>query len=59
MLRYESYNKDRLAIYGDKEKYASHLKAIGARWNSKMDEPGWNIRCDRESDLKKLIKKLQ
>ena len=21
-------NKDRLAIYGDKEKYASHLKAI-------------------------------
>ena len=40
MLRYESYNKDRLAIYGDKEKYASHLKAIGARWNSKMDEPG-------------------
>ena len=27
MLRYESYNKDRLAIYGDK-KYTSHLKAI-------------------------------
>ena len=30
MLRFETYTNDRLAIYGDKDKYGDRLKEFGA-----------------------------
>lgn len=58
-LTYEKYDKKRLAIYGDRDKYNALLGAIGARWNPKMTtRPGWNLPVEKEEDLKKLIKDL-
>ena len=55
MLRYEPYTKDRLSIFGDKDKYADLLKKAGCRWNSRMQTPGWNISSTEEAQIKKII----
>jgi len=55
MLRCEPYTKDRLSIFGDRDKYADLLKKAGCRWNSRMQIPGWNISSGEELRIKKLI----
>lgn len=58
-LTYELYDKKRLAVYGDRDKYGKILKGLGARFNPKMrTKPGWNLPVDKESELKKLIDAL-
>ena len=45
----EIYNKDRIAIRGNKEKYKDILKNIEARWNSRMKGgEGWILPTERE-----------
>ena len=60
MLSYEKYNKNRLAVRGDKDKYQNLIKSIGGRWNSRMrGGEGWMIPTNKEKILKNLIKSLQ
>ena len=58
MLRYEPYTKDRLSIFGDKDKYGTILKDMGCRWNSRMPTPGWNISSSKESVIKKFVESV-
>ena len=59
-LRYTKYRKNKLAIYGDRDKHEKALKNIGARWNSTLpDGPGWTVYDTREERLQELIKQLK
>ena len=60
MLTYTTYTNNRLAIRGDRKKYQSVLKTIGARWNSRMvGGEGWTISRYREKQLKEVIEELK
>ena len=60
MLRYETYKNDRLAVFGDRNKYNTIIKEIGGRWNPRMpDGPGWNIASSAEDKLKSIIERLK
>ena len=56
-LKYEKYNTDRIAVWGDKEKYGALIKGLGGRWNSRMKKggPGWLLPSWRENEIQKLI----
>ncbi len=59
-LKYKKYRKNKLAIYGDRDKHEKALKTIGARWNSTLPEgPGWTIYDTRETRLQELIVQLE
>jgi len=59
-LKYTKYRKNKLAIYGDRDKHEKALKNIGARWNSTLpDGPGWTVYDTREKRLQELIKQLE
>ena len=59
-LQYTKYRKNKLAIYGNREKHEKALKTIGARWNSSLPNgPGWTVYDTREVRLQELIKQLE
>ena len=56
ILTYEDYNKNSFAVRGEREKYSSLLKVVGARWNSRMKKgPGWLVKKEYEEQLKNII----
>ena len=58
-LRFEVYNKTRLAVRGDRELYNDLIKKIGGRWNSRMHGgEGWIISIEHKDVLEDLIKSL-
>ena len=56
-LTFKEYNKKSFAVYGDKSKYATLVKSIGGRWNSRMKggTPGWLVPRENLNKLKKLV----
>ena len=59
-ITYEKHNKKSFAVHGDKSRYASLIKSIGGRWNSRLKSgEGWTVPLERENDLKNLIEELQ
>lgn len=58
-LRYETYTAKSLAVFGDRDRYDSIMKTIGARWNDKMRcGAGWMLNREHEDKLKQLIGSL-
>ena len=59
MLTYENYTNDRFAVRGD-SKHQPALKALGARWNSRMrGGEGWLLPHSKETALKRLITSIR
>ena len=59
-LKYTKYRKNKLAIYGDRDKHEKALKNIGARWNSTLpDGPGWTVYDTREKRLQEFVDLVQ
>ena len=58
-LTFEIYNKNRLAVRGDRVLYNDLIKGIGGRWNSRMHGgEGWIISIDQKDILEDLINSL-
>lgn len=58
-LSYEVYNKQRLAVRGDRDKYQEIIKAIGGRWNPRMrGGEGWLVPISQQEKLEKIIRDL-
>jgi hypothetical protein len=58
-LTFEIYNKNRLAVRGDRDLYNDLVKSIGGRWNSRMHGgEGWIIPIEQKSILEDLINAL-
>ena len=58
-LTVEVYNKNRLAVRGDRNLYNDLVKGIGGRWNSRMHGgEGWIIPIEQKKDVENLIKSL-
>ena len=44
MLTYETYDKKRLAVHGDKELYGKDMINLGCRWNPRLKGgSGWYL----------------
>ena len=56
MLSYSAHNLKTVLVKGDKKKFASLLKQVDGRWNTKQD--GWLIPVDNEKKLKNFINAL-
>lgn len=55
-LEYIIYNKHRLAVRGDRNKYQDLLKNIGGRWNSRMrGGEGWLVPIEHKEELDAII----
>ena len=55
-LTYEKFNKDKLAVRGDKELYGKLIKKMGGRWNSRLKGgEGWFVPIENEDKIKQLI----
>ena len=56
MLSYSAHNLKNVLVKGDKKKFASLLKQVEGRWNTKQD--GWLIPIENEKKLTNLINAL-
>ena len=56
MLSYSAHNSKTVLVKGDKKKFASLLKQVDGRWNTKQD--GWVVPIDNEKKLKNLMNAL-
>jgi len=58
-LTFEIYNKNRLAVRGDRDLYNDLVKSIGGRWNPRMHGgEGWIIPIEQKTILEDLINAL-
>lgn len=53
-LVFESHNKDKFIVRGDRTKFQKKMNKLGGRWNSTIDPPGWLIPKAAESELRKI-----
>jgi hypothetical protein len=56
MLSYSAHNSKTVLVKGDKKKFASLLKQVDGRWNTKQD--GWVVPIENEKKLKNLMNAL-
>lgn len=56
-LTYKVYKNKSLLIHGNRTQYQKEMRALGARWNSRIknEEPGWILSIDNKEALDKLI----
>ena len=56
MLTYETYDKKRLAVHGDKELYGKDMINLGCRWNPRLKGgSGWYLPIEKEPQLLEII----
>lgn len=60
ILTFEQYNAKSLVVRGDRDKFSSHMKLLGGRWNSKLKGgPGWLVPLSKKEELESLKNKDQ
>jgi hypothetical protein len=59
-LSYLLYDKKYWLVHGDRNRYSSVLRTVGAKWHSNISKakgynPGWLVPIEREAELVKII----